>query len=270
LQFRELRPAPGYAARMLLGIDHLVIAVADPDHAAAELERNLGLTSAGGGRHDALGTFNRLVWLGDSYLELIGVFERTLAERSWLGVPTLRMLELGGGLATWAIATDALAADLAALHAAGSDLGDPIAGERRRPDGALIRWRLATPRLLGPSEPPFIIEHDSTSAEWTPAERAARRAVPHPPGGTVRLEALELAVDDVNQAIQRFRRTVGLRFRPSLTGGGSRDADVGAQIVRLRPRRSGSGSAVIRLAAPVPEEQIVELLGCRWVVRPAR
>jgi hypothetical protein len=120
---------------MLLGIDHLVIAVADPDHAAAELERNLGLTSAGGGRHDALGTFNRLVWLGDSHLELIGVFERALAQRSWLGVPTLRMLELGGGLATWAIATDAVAADQAALHAAGSDLGDLIAGERRRPDG---------------------------------------------------------------------------------------------------------------------------------------
>jgi hypothetical protein len=252
----------------LLGIDHLVIAVADPDHAAAELERNLGLISTGGGRHDTLGTFNRLVWLGDSYLELIGVFERALAERSWLGVPTLRTLELGGGLATWAIATDSMAADLAALRAAGSDLGDPIAGERRRPDGALIRWRLATPRRLGPSEPPFLIEHDSTSAEWTPPERAARLALPHPLGGTVRLEALELAVNDATQAIQRFGRTVGLRFRPSLTGGGSRDADVGAQIVRLRPRRGGAGPAVIRLAAPVPEEQIVELLGCRWVLRP--
>src|SRR6266702_796771 len=138
---------------MLLGIDHLVVAVAVPDDAAAQLERELGLTSAGGGRHDTLGTFNRLVWLGDSYLELIGVFDRQLAERSWLGVPTLRMLELGGGLAPWAIATAALAADLAALHAAGSDLGEAIAGERRRPDGALIRWRLATPRRLGPSEP---------------------------------------------------------------------------------------------------------------------
>ncbi|TMD28247.1 MAG: VOC family protein, partial [Chloroflexi bacterium] len=53
---------------MLLGIDHLVIAVAVPDDATAQLEQELGLTSAGGGRHDTLGTFNRLVWLGDSYL----------------------------------------------------------------------------------------------------------------------------------------------------------------------------------------------------------
>jgi hypothetical protein len=176
---------------------------------------------------------------------------------------------MGGGLATWAIATDALGADLAALRAAGSDLGDPIAGERRRADGAVASWRLATPRLLGPSEPPFLIEHDSASAEWTPAGRAARLALAHPLGGSVRLEALELAVDEVSPTLQRFARTAGLRFRPSLTGGGSRDADVGGQIVRLRPRRGGSGSAVIRLAAPVPEERVVELLGCRWVVRPA-
>ena len=258
-----------YAARMFLGIDHLVIAVTDPDDATAQLERVLGLAATNGGRHDALGTFNRLVWLGDTYVELIGVFDRALAERSWIGAPTLRMLAIGGGLATWAIATDALEADLAALRDAGSDLDDSMAGERRRADGAVVRWRVATPYPLGPSVPPFLIEHDSAAAEWTPADRAARLALAHPLGGSVRLEVLELAVDDVNRTIQRFGRTAGLRFRPSLSGGGSRDADVGRQIIRLRPRRGGSGSAVIRLAAPVREERVVELVGCRWVVRPA-
>ena len=61
---------------MLLGIDHLVIAVRDPDAAAATIERDLGIAFTGGGRHDAWGTFNRLAFLGDSYLELIGVFDR--------------------------------------------------------------------------------------------------------------------------------------------------------------------------------------------------
>jgi Glyoxalase-like domain len=254
---------------MFLGIDHLVIAVTDPDDAAAQLERVLGLAATSGGRHDALGTFNRLVWFGDTYVELIGVFDRALAERSWIGASTLRILAISGGLATWAIATDALEADLAALRAVGSDLDDSMAGERRRADGAVVRWRVATPYPLGPSEPPFLIEHDSVAAEWTPADRAARLALAHPLGGPVRLEVLELAVDDVNRTIQRFSRTAGLRFRPSLSGGGSRDADVGRQIIRLRPRRGGSGSAVIRLAAPVREERVVELVGCRWVVRPA-
>ena len=254
---------------MFLGLDHLVIAVTDPDDAAAQLERMLGLAATSGGRHDALGTFNRLVWFGDTYVELMGVFDRALAERSWIGEPTLRLLAISGGLATWAIATDALEADLAALRAAGSDLGDSIAGERRRADGAVVRWRVATPYPLGPSEPPFLIEHDPASAEWTSADRAARSAWAHAIGGPVRLEVLELAVDDVNRTRQRFGRTAGLRFRPSLSGSGSRDADVGLQIIRLRPRRGGSGSAVIRLAAPVREDRVVDLVGCHWVMRAA-
>ncbi|MGO9179752.1 MAG: VOC family protein [Candidatus Limnocylindrales bacterium] len=255
---------------MFLGIDHLVIAVPDPDVAAGQLERELGLAATGGGRHVGEGTFNRLVWLGDTYLELIGVFDRALAARSWIGAPALAALARGGGLATWAIASDALEQDLDTLRVAGSEFGEPIAGQRRRDDGALVRWRVATPRLLGPSEPPFLIEHDPTAAEWLPADRDARLALVHPLGGQVRLEVLELLVDDVNQTLQRFLRTTGLRFRPSLAGGGGRDATIGAQIVRLRPRRPGSVSAVMRLAAPVPAGRMVELLGCRWVVRPAR
>jgi len=253
---------------MLQGIDHLVIAVAEPDDAAARLEAELGLVTTGGGRHEALGTFNRLVWLGDTYLELLGIFDPALAERSWIGAPTVETLSRGGGLATWAIATDALAIDLAALRAVGSDLGDPIDGERRRSDGTLVSWSLAAPPRLGPSEPPFLIEHDRASAEWTPPERAARLVLAHPLGGPVRLAALELALDDVSRTGQRFTRTTGLRFRPSLSGGGSRDADIGTQIVRLRPRRGGNGASVIRLVAPVAEERAADLLGCRWVVRP--
>jgi hypothetical protein len=256
---------------MLLGIDHLVIAVADPDEAAAELELDLGLEAGGGGRHDALGTFNRLVWLGDTYLELIGVFDRSLAETSWIGAPTLRTLDAGGGLATWALASDALDLDVADRRSVGADLAEPIPGERLRPDGAAVRWRLSAPRRLGPAEPPFLIEHDAASAEWTPADRASRAEQRHPIGGAVRLETLELPVDDVNTTIQRFTRTVGLRFRPSLAGGGSRDATAAGQIVRLRPRRGvATPSATIRLTVTGPiEPRTAELLGCRWVLRAA-
>ena len=253
---------------MFLGIDHLVIAVTDPDLGAARLERELGLAATGSGRHDALGTFNRLIWLGDSYLELVGVFDRALAESSWLGAPTLRTIDMGGGLVTWAIATDELDHDVAALRGAGSDLGEPIGGERRRADDQIVRWRLSMPRQLGPGDPPFLIEHSPTAAEWTPTDRADRSAQRHPIGGPVRIEALELPVDDVNGTIQRLLRTTRLRFRPSLTGGGSRDADIGGQTVRLRPRRGGPGSVVIRLAAPISEPRTAQLLGCRWVVRP--
>ena len=41
------------------------------------LEAALGLAVTGGGRHELGGTFNRLAFLGDTYLELIGVFDRS-------------------------------------------------------------------------------------------------------------------------------------------------------------------------------------------------
>ena len=260
---------------MLLGIDHLVIACADPDAAAADLERDVGLLPGGGGRHEALGTFNRLVWLGDTYLELIGVFDRTLAERSWIGGPTVRALDAGGGLATWAVATDDIVGDVARLNAGGAGLAEPIAGERGRPDGAMVRWRLSVPRELGPERPPFLIEHDPGAAEWSPDERAARATEVHPVGAPVRLETLELGTTDTPGTIAGLMRTVRIGpFRPSLAGGGTRDAVVGGQTLRLRPHRATTPLTAwpvttIHLRAELPiEPRTVSLLGCRFVLRP--
>jgi Glyoxalase-like domain len=249
---------------MLHGIDHLVIAVADPDAAAAEMASVLGLAPGGGGRHDGLGTFNRLVWLGDTFLELIGVFDPVLAAASWVGAPTVRALGMGGGLATWAIATDDIDGDLDRLRATASDLTGPIDGERRRPDGEVVRWRLAAARTLGPARPPFLIEHVAGSAEWTAADRAGRLA------GPGRLTVLELAVDDVAATSGAMLRSVGMRFRPSLAGGGARDAEIGAQRLRLRSRVDpASPTAAIHLAIDGGRAADVVLLGCRWVVRPS-
>ena len=253
---------------MLTGIDHLVIAVPDVDVAARELERELGIQADGGGRHEQLGTRNRLAWFGDSYAELIGVFDPALARSSWIGAPTLRALDAGGGLVTWAIATNDIEADRAQLQATGAALADPIPGERLRPDGRTVRWRLAGPATLAPTAP-FLIEHDLEGAEWTPSERAERAARRHPAGGPVRLEVLELPVVDVNRATQRLVRSAGLRFRPSLAGRGARDANIGGQVIRLRPTRSDDGvTAALRLAGPGLPDRTADILGCRWFLRP--
>lgn len=261
---------------MLLGIDHLVIACADPDAAAADLESALGLRPGGGGRHDALGTFNRLVWLGDTYLELIGVFDRALAEAAWVGGPAVRALDAGGGLATWAVATDDLDGDVARLNAGGAGLSEVIPGERRRPDGAVVRWRLSEPRELGPERPPFLIEHDPHSAEWSPADRGARAEEIHPIGGPVRLTTLEIPVTDVPGTIATLMRTVRIGpFRPSLAGRGARDAPVAGHTLRLQPRTAAAAGhgwpvAVIHLAVDgAVEPRTVDVGGCRYVVRPA-
>jgi len=253
---------------MLVGIDHIVIAVEDLDEAAAELEARLGIAVRGGGRHPRLGTENRLAWLGDSYIELVTVFDRELADASWLGQPALEALAKGVGLVTWAVASDSIAVDVAGLHAAGSGLADPTPGERLRPDGRVVRWQLSLPSRLGPTEPPFLIEHDTTTAEWSVDERAERAVEAHPLGGPVQLEVLELPMSNVPAAIQSFGRSVGLRFRPSLAGGGGRDANVGAQIVRLRPA-GRDAIPVIELSSPAGDGRDAELFGVRWRIRPS-
>ena len=135
---------------MLTGIDHLILAVDSPDDAAATVEQQLGLRSTGGGRHDALGTHNRLIWLGDSYLELMGVFDEDLAARSWWGSYVRRLLaDRGVGLAGVVLASDDLAADVVGLRAGGSSLGEPQPGQRSRPDGRLVRWQAAE-RVMAP------------------------------------------------------------------------------------------------------------------------
>jgi hypothetical protein len=243
---------------MLLGIDHLVIAVSDPDDAVHRLAERLGLPAGGGGRHGGLGTFNRVLWLGDSFIELIGVFDRGLATSSWIGAPTLRALGAGGGSATWALATDDIASDVRTLQRAGSDLADPILGQRERPDGQVVRWRLALAPHLGPTDPPFLIEHDLTAAEWTHTERAARAAAPG------RLLGIELAVPDAHAAAARLERTIGTDLRPLGTPS-MLEATIGEHFVRLfeadrMPRTR------IAVSTRRPAEITFELLGCAWIV----
>jgi hypothetical protein len=203
----------------VLGVDHIVIAVRDPDAAAATLEAELGLRATGGGRHPALGTFNRLVWLGDAYLELIGVEDEALAAVSWIGEPAVALLRDGReGFATWAVAVTDLPGEIAAARSRGSELEGPIPGERVRADGRVVRWAIARGGPLGPSEPPFLIEHDTTAAEWTDEERATRAAEHHPVGGPVRLASFDIAPPTIELVVladgvaPRTRELFGCRF----------------------------------------------------------
>jgi glyoxalase-like protein len=250
---------------MLLGIDHLVVAVRDPDAAAVAVERELGLAVTGGGRHEAWGTFNRLAFLGDTYLELIGVFDRSLAEaaeRDSVVGAALALLDAGAeGLATYALATDDLGAEVTRLRAAGSGIGEPVDGSRIRADGRVVRWRTAL-ASVGPQEPPFLIEHPTDAAEWDADARADRAVFAHPLGGPVRLTRLELPVDDPATTGGRYAATLGVAFEPDADG--SRLAMVGAQSIRLGAG-GADGAPVVDLAAPGATRPLdAVLFGIRW------
>lgn len=57
----------------MLTLDHIAIACTDIDVAATDLAARLGVPLQPGGRHDRYGTHNRLLGMGDVYLELIAL-----------------------------------------------------------------------------------------------------------------------------------------------------------------------------------------------------
>ena len=253
---------------MLLGIDHIVIACHDPEAAAERITAEVGLAARGGGRHPRFGTFNRLIWLGDAYLELMGVSDRDLARRRGIGAATLALLERGEeGFASFAIASDNLAGDVAILRAAGAPYDEPKPGERDRPDGEVVRWATALPDRLGPDGLPFIIEHQYEGSEWGPDARSARADAVHPFGGTAVLARLELAVHDPSAAAWRHHAGAGLAILPEADG--SRSLPVGPQLLRFVPRAAATPAASIVIGGTVGQPRSVDILGCRFVVEVA-
>ena len=188
--------------------------------------------------------YNRLAFLGDTYLELIGVFDRRLVRlvrrRSRSAARRCALLEAGGeGLATYALAT----------RRRGGRRGPPAA--RPAPRSASRSRAPAAPgrrggpldharsRSSGPSAPPFLIEHEHAGCRvGRRGARAMRGGVPAPGWRPVRLAALELPVADAAAAPREYRRSSGSRSGP----GGARQSGrrPSAPTVR-RPRRGLDG-----------------------------
>ncbi len=164
-----------------LRIDHVLFAVDDLDIAARTVESRFGLGSIEGGRHPAWGTANRIVPLGDTYLELVAVADPDIAATTAFG----RWVVAGrsGRPLGWAVRTDA-------LNAVAQRLGLSVAvGSRQTPAGDVLRWRSAGVQEAA-AEPvlPFFIEWAAGSAFPGAA------AVDHPGGGAT-LKRLSLTGD---------------------------------------------------------------------------
>src|SRR5215217_5027677 len=136
-----------------LELDHVLIAVADLAAAAEEVEARHGLASIEGGRHPGWGTANRIVPLGETYLELVAVVDESEAAQSpfgrWVaGVHPKVAQPLGWAVRTYQL--DDVARRLGLTLEAGSRAGQ---------DGQLVRWRL-TGIEQAAAEPslPFFIE----------------------------------------------------------------------------------------------------------------
>jgi len=168
----------------MLRLDHVVLAVGSLEASAERLLRDHGLASVAGGRHARWGTANRIVPLGETYLELIAVEERGVAMASPFGAAVARAADDGDGWLTWALRDDR-------IEVTARRLGLAVrAGEREQPDGAVLRWRNAGMEdPTGAPELPFFIAWD------VPEElHPGRTPIDHPSGATG-IDVLELGGD---------------------------------------------------------------------------
>jgi len=136
-------------------LDHVLIAVSDLGAAGREIEMRHGLASIEGGRHPAWGTANRIVPLGDSYLELVAVVDPVKAAGSPFGRWVASGVSSTPRPLGWAVRTSHLDEVARRLHL------DVRAGSRATPGGDQLRWRSAGVEEAA-AEPslPFFIDWD--------------------------------------------------------------------------------------------------------------
>ncbi len=185
---------------MLLGLDHIVIAVANLEAAVASY-RQLGFSVVPGGRHP-VGTYNGLISLADgSYIELISFYRENPEHRWW------KPLQRGEGLVDFCLQTDDLAGDTLKLRAAGVDIADPVPWSRARPDGYQLKWLLSLAAEPHRGVAPFLIQDE------TPREERVPREVAHK-NGAIGVSVVTTAVEDLAGLRRWYKSVLGYDGKP--------------------------------------------------------
>ena len=147
-------------------IDHAIMGARDIEAVADRLWNRHGLASLSGGRHPGWGTHNRIVPLGGSYLEIIGVADENEALRDPMGRWLLAHTATADPLMGWCCETGDIE-----RHA--RRLGLTLErGSRERTDGTRLSWRVAG-RDAALGARPFFIAWDD------PAMRPGLEPAPH-------------------------------------------------------------------------------------------
>lgn len=198
---------------MLNALDHIIIGVHDLAQAETIFGQKLGLAVSGGGIHPSGGTANRIIVIGDTYLELITIRTPAEAQHSMLN-----RLAKGDGYLNFVLSSDNIEVDSAAMAKRGVAIIGPNAGQLRSPDGNIRGWSrtdIERPDLT--QHYPFIIQHDSTGEERR-SRLAGWTEPPMHPLGAVKVNSTTIAVANLAEATPRFQHIYGLEPSPTFTG----------------------------------------------------
>lgn len=175
---------------MMLRFDHLAVSALNLDDGVAAVEAALGVALAGGGQHPHMATHNRLLGLGDLYLEVIAA-DPAQAMPDWPRWFDLDNFSGRARLTNWVACCDSISA---AVAASPDGVGIPVALQRGD-----YRWQMAVPadgKLPFDGCFPALIE-------WAGALHPARAL----PESGVRLQRLEIAhpqAQALNAALARL------------------------------------------------------------------
>lgn len=196
---------------MPVRIDHVIAAASDFPALEAAFSR-LGFHVTGGGTHPHLGTRNRIIVLGEGYLELLGIAD---AERA-SPVLTRRLAGDGSGWVGFALQSADIAAEAEAIRGRGVDVRGPLPGRLVSPSGTVRGWRVLThdsDDLWASSEPvPFLIQHDTEGETHRMELAGAGGLAPHA-NGARRIQAVTVAVRSHAGAEDVFARSYALHPR---------------------------------------------------------
>ena len=131
-------------------LDHVIYGTADLDIAQQRIESELDLEVLPGGRHVGQGSHNRIVPLGDGYLELMAIHDPEEAAANPFGEVLLEVLPVER-LVGWAVLVDD-------IHAVAERLGTPLLTVRRDTLGASVTG--VQEALREPTLPFFIGAND--------------------------------------------------------------------------------------------------------------
>ncbi|MDZ4764694.1 MAG: VOC family protein [Chloroflexota bacterium] len=189
---------------MTLFLDHVVVAVHDLERATADY-RALGFTVLSGGVHANGATHNALIVFEDgTYIELLARTGKP---------PTPNMIDFSvlltgsEGVVGYALGTDDIDSAAARLRAARIAIGAILPGERRRPDGTLIQWRLMQIEPDGQAHgfAPFLIQDVTARELRVPTDQAAATHA----NGAVGIDAVDIVVKSFEASLKRYQAILG-------------------------------------------------------------
>lgn len=223
-------------------IDHVI--VAGRDFAALEAAWiRLGFFVTGGGTHPHLGTRNRIVVLGEGYVELLGVADPERVSPAL----TRRLAASEAGWVGFAVQSANIEEEASAMGARGVDARGPAPGRLVAPSGMQRSWRtvmVGADDLWAAAEPlPFLIQHDTTGETHRRELTGESDLAPHA-NGARQLDRVYVAVRDLAAAGAAYARAYDIH--PD--GASGRDAFLGAETLEL-PLAAGRERIV--LAQPV-------------------